>query len=175
MRWDQTRKDREAAGEDAAGSSENLPAGAIAGGSGRGLPPGLPPRASGPPGSRPPPPPSRTSHGAGPPPVNSSSKPSLPSRTAGSAPPPPGLPPRMANENGIDNPPPPYVGAKPGLPSRGPVPGAGGSSAGSRSVPSAPGPGYLEFSKFDQAEKQAFFQLLDQYFASRDRDVTLAP
>lgn len=96
----------------------------------------------------PPPPPQRSGSGAPPPP---------PSRTAStSTAPPPTLPRRMDNEAGTSHPPPPYPVAPPAAPSR-----------GLNQQNTATGSGHIEFSKFGQEDKEAFFDLLDEYFAQR--------
>ncbi|PWN87485.1 hypothetical protein FA10DRAFT_186486, partial [Acaromyces ingoldii] len=69
--------------------------------------------------------------------------------------PPPTLPRRMDNENGTSNPPPSY-----GQITRPPAPPP-------RSATQSEGPGYIEFSKFTQADKEAFFELLDEFFESK--------
>ncbi len=152
VRWEATRRDR---GEDGEEGGEGGSSAAASRVGGRTLPPGPPSRNLGPPPSR-----GAALAGGAPPPINAASKPPLPSRGSTGAAPPPSLPPRMGNDNGISNPPPPYVGAKPGLPAR------------SGAAPAAAS--YVQFSTMDQTEKQAFFTLLDQYFASRGGNVTPA-
>ncbi|PWN37857.1 uncharacterized protein FA14DRAFT_118247, partial [Meira miltonrushii] len=97
----------------------------------------------------PPPPPQRSGSGAPPAP---------PSRTANStsAAPPPTLPRRMDNEAGTSNPPPPYPAAPPAAPSR-----------GLNQSNMVTGSDHIEFSKFGPEDKEAFFDLLDEYFAQR--------
>lgn len=58
----------------------------------------------------------------------------------------PGLPPRMQNEDGTSNPPPPYPPTSPPQ----------------HAYPTSQGAGHIEFSKFTQRDKQAFFALLDE-------------
>lgn len=58
----------------------------------------------------------------------------------------PGLPPRMQNEDGTSNPPPPYPPTSPPQ----------------HAYPTSQGAGHIEFSKFTQQDKQAFFALLDE-------------
>ena len=98
-------------------------------------------------GVPPPPPPQRSGSGAPPPP---------PTRTANTTTtaPPPTLPRRMDNEAGTSHPPPPYPVAPPAAPSR-----------GLSQQNTATGSGNIEFSKFGQEDKEAFFDLLDEYFA----------
>ncbi|SPO24992.1 uncharacterized protein UTRI_01503_B [Ustilago trichophora] len=71
---------------------------------------------------------------------------------AGSAAPAPALPPRMQNEDGTSHPPPPYP----------PV-------ASQHAYPTSEGTGHIEFSRFTRQDKEAFFELLDEYFDQRDR------
>jgi len=71
--------------------------------------------------------------------LNKGRPPPPPQRHSGSG---PVLPPRMANEEGTANPPPPYPPASHTLPT---------SEAG-----------HLEFSRFTQQDKAAFFELLDE-------------
>lgn len=100
---------------------------------------------------RPPPPPQRN--------ISNASSSSGPSNVRG---PPPALPRRMDNESGIDRPPPPYVPASkpPAPPSRKPSQPSHTSSTSISA--SSEKPGYIEFSKFQQQDKDAFFGLLDE-------------
>lgn len=56
----------------------------------------------------------------------------------------PGLPPRMQNEDGTSHPPPPYPPSQ------------------QQEYPPSPSAGHIEFSRFTQRDKQAFFALLDE-------------
>lgn len=86
----------------------------------------------------PPAPPSALNKGRPPPP---------PSRHSGTAAvaPPPALPARMQNENGTSNPPPPYPPAQT-----------------QHAYPTSQATGHIEFSRFTQQDKEAFFDLLDE-------------
>ncbi|KDN41439.1 hypothetical protein K437DRAFT_258286 [Tilletiaria anomala UBC 951] len=179
VRWETTRKDGGLGAAEDDDESASVASASTWASTGHALPPSLPNRAQVLPGasSRPPPPPVRTvgaKGGSRPPPVPTSSKPGAvpapPPRTGNA---PPILPPRMGNEQGIDNPPPPYVGAKTGA-TRVPTAGARVPSLPAREAATSTGPNHIEFSKFDAAEKAAFFNLLDRYFAARGGDVTPA-
>lgn len=90
----------------------------------------------------PPPPPMRTATGGSIPSAAASPPPAAFTRgKAPAPPPPPALPRRMDNENGTDHPPPSY----------------GFNTANDPSQPS-----YIEFSKFTEEDKLAFFTLLDE-------------
>ena len=73
-----------------------------------------------------------------------------PSRHSGlaTAAPAPSLPPRMQNEDGTSHPPPPYPPAQ-------------------HAYPTTEGEGYIEFSRFTQDDKDAFFALLDEVSSIR--------
>jgi DnaJ domain/CSL zinc finger len=101
-------------------------------------------------GVPPPPPPQRSGSGAPPPP------PSRSTNSTATAVPPPTLPRRMNNEAGTSNPPPPYPSSAPAPPTR-------GLSQNNM----ATGSEHIEFSKFGPEDKEAFFDLLDEYFAQR--------
>ncbi|SJX60965.1 uncharacterized protein SRS1_12235 [Sporisorium reilianum f. sp. reilianum] len=85
--------------------------------------------------------------------LNKGRPPPPPSRHSGSAaaPPPPALPARMQNEDGTSNPPPPYPPQT------------------QHAYPTSQGAGHIEFSRFTQQDKEAFFELLDEYFDQRER------
>ncbi len=85
----------------------------------------------------PPAPPSALNKGRPPPP------PQRGSHSAATAAPAPALPPRMQNEDGTNHPPPPYPPA-------------------AHAFPAIDGAGYIQFSKFSQQDKHAFFSLLDE-------------
>lgn len=89
-------------------------------------------------GKAPPPPPPQRGLGTG---QTSDAPPAPPAR--GRAPP-PALPRRMDNESGIDRPPPAY------------------GNSNTSAVPATETTGYIEFTKFTEQDKQAFFLLLDE-------------
>ncbi|KIS71020.1 uncharacterized protein UMAG_00937 [Mycosarcoma maydis] len=89
--------------------------------------------------------------------LNKARPPPPPSRHSGSAAAgvaPPALPARMQNEDGTNNPPPPYPPA----------------TQAYHEYPTSQGTtSHIEFSRFTQQDKEAFFNLLDEYFDQRER------
>lgn len=128
-------------------------------------------------GPAPPPPPQRTGSSSNS--SNNSSNRNVPGSSRATAAdtvgrgPPPSLPRRMDNENGTDNPPPSYNHVAraqpppPPPPSRAPAPTTTVPTIVPAASAQVDGPGYLEFSKFTQADKDAFFNLLDEFFDSK--------
>ncbi|PWN52867.1 hypothetical protein IE53DRAFT_384685 [Violaceomyces palustris] len=114
---------------------------------------------------------------APPPPPPVRNNPGIPRQVGGGdqahlhAPPPP---PRMNNEDGINNPPPAYpspltsgAGGVSHEPHQYAAPSPPAPPTSSRVPSDAQQPGFIEFSKFTQDDKEAFFSLLDEYFESR--------
>ncbi|PWN42842.1 hypothetical protein IE81DRAFT_322980 [Ceraceosorus guamensis] len=86
----------------------------------------------------------------------------LPPSRANSNRPTPALPPRMANEAGTNNPPPAYGSVVPP-----PAPPSRKVSTGGNAT--------FKWSQISQADKQAFFELLDEFFAELTARTSSAP
>ncbi|KAN0059762.1 hypothetical protein ACQY0O_008335 [Thecaphora frezii] len=99
-----------------------------------------------------------------PPPVRSAAGGTRQTVTASPPPPPP---PRMANENGTSFPPPPYV------PAHAEAVDAIATATQQQQQQTISWPihpdGYVQFSRFTQQDKEAFWDLLDQYFDQKQR------